>query len=133
MPNGLTCFLIDNDKDDQEIFSLALAEVDPSIHLDTASNGLEAIRRLKEVPPFTPDCIFIDMNMPLMNGRECLAEIKKIERLANIPVYIYSTAANPTTIDELKREGVTDFIVKPTSFTGLVAVLFNLCKPKNVL
>jgi CheY-like chemotaxis protein len=133
MRNEPTCFLIDNDKDDQEIFSLALAEANPSLHFEAANNGLEGIRRLKEDTGFTPDYIFIDMNMPFMNGQECLREIRTIDRLQHIPVYIYSTAANPATMEQVRKSGASDFLVKPNSFTGLVELLQVLCNQKNAL
>lgn len=126
MSNARKCFLIDNDKDDQEIFAMSLSGVDPAIQLYTADSGLQALQILKADPSFIPDCIFIDMNMPMMNGRECLREIKKLEHLHNTSVYMYSTSANPASVAEVKKLGVTDFIIKPTSFTALVALLKNL-------
>jgi CheY-like chemotaxis protein len=75
------CFLIDDDEDDLEIFKMALGEIDPSITLHYAFSGVEALKKLNADPCLIPHVIFIDWNMPRMNGRQCLEEIKKTERL----------------------------------------------------
>jgi CheY-like chemotaxis protein len=70
-----TVFLIDDDRDDREIFMEALAEIDNSAICYTAENGLDALNKLNEnlvIPQF----IFLDLNMPRMSGRECLVELK---------------------------------------------------------
>lgn len=119
----VTCFLIDNDAEDQEIFCLALQEVDETICCTFADNGLAALEKLRADVAFLPSCIFIDLNMPLMNGLQCLAEIKKIERLHHTPVYIYSTAADPQSMQQALHTGATEFLVKPASFRQLVELL----------
>ena len=87
-----TCLLIDNDVDDQEIFSMALGEIDSTISCLMADDGLSAIEKLTTNPGYTLSYIFIDMNMPLMDGKQCLQEIRKIPAYAEVPIYIYSTA-----------------------------------------
>ena len=59
-------FLIDDDPDDQHIFAEALLEVDDSVSLLTASNGLDALERLTDATLPLPDLIFLDLNMPKM-------------------------------------------------------------------
>ena len=116
MQNQSTSLLIDNDTDDQEIFSMALGEIDSTISCLMADDGLSAIEKLTTSPGCIPSYIFIDMNMPLMDGKQCLQEIRKIPAYADVPIYIYSTAANPTLVAEAKTLGATDFIMKPTGF-----------------
>ena len=70
-----TCLLVDDDEDDAEIFSIALNEANPDIKCLTAADGLEALEMLRD-PSFIPDYIFLDLNMPLMTGKECLVEIR---------------------------------------------------------
>ncbi len=81
MEDRIICFLIDDDDDDQEIFSLALSNIDDNIHCITANDGIDALVRLNKEDTFTPNFIFLDLNMVRMNGRECLSEIRKIPRL----------------------------------------------------
>jgi len=130
MQMGTRCFLIDNDEDDQEIFLLALQEIDPSITVAVADNGTDAINQLTDTGQI-PSFIFIDMNMPAMNGRQCLEAIREMRHLASVPVYMYSTAANPRSIEEVKKLGATDFIVKPPSFKELTRLLAAILPEKN--
>lgn len=120
------CFLIDNDEEDQEIFSMALQEIDAGISCICANDGVAAIKHLIENENFIPSFIFIDMNMPMMNGKQCLQEIKKIDRLKPIPLYIYSTTADPASIAHVKEMGATDFIIKPSSYKALIESLSAL-------
>ena len=120
------CFLIDNDEEDQEIFHMALMEADAGLACVFADNGANGLTLLKNDPSFIPSVIFIDMNMPIMDGRQCLEEIKKLPHLKDVPVYIYSTTADPGTIREIKALGAADFIEKPASYKDLTALLSNL-------
>jgi DNA-binding response OmpR family regulator len=119
MHEKITCFLIDDDEDDQEIFTLALNNIDEAISCVTANDGIDALNKLSLNDNFTPDFIFLDLNMVRMNGRECLVEIKKIQRLQQVPIIIYSTSSEQKDISETKELGATDYIVKPPSMTQL--------------
>jgi DNA-binding response OmpR family regulator len=119
MHENITCFLIDDDDDDQEIFTLALSNIDQSISCITANDGIEALQKLHQENNFTPDFIFLDLNMVRMNGLECLVEIKKIQRLQNTPIIIYSTSSEQKDISATQLLGAADYIVKPPSMTQL--------------
>jgi DNA-binding response OmpR family regulator len=119
MHDKITCFLIDDDDDDQEIFSLALNNIDQAISCVTANDGIDALHKLNIDNTFTPDFIFLDLNMVRMNGLECLAEMKKIQRLQNIPIIIYSTSSEQKDISASKLLGAADYIVKPPSMAQL--------------
>lgn len=120
MQEKIICFLIDDDDDDQEIFSLALSTIDRDITCITANDGIDALNRLNMDAGFLPDYIFLDLNMVRMNGRECLCEIRKLPRLNNTPVIIYSTSSEQKDIIETKQLGAADYIVKPPSISILV-------------
>jgi CheY-like chemotaxis protein len=125
----IKCFLIDDDPDDQEIFSIALKELSPAIQCFFANDGVEALERLNTGKSFIPDYIFIDLNMPRMNGAQCLAAIKKIGRVKSTPVFIYSTTAEPGMITETQRLGATGFIVKPVYIADLTTILRQHLQP----
>lgn len=108
--------IVDDDEDDRDIFLEALKNVDSSINCMSATNGEEALRILQNVKIPTPDVIFLDMNMPRMDGKECLTEIKKTEKLQHIPVIIYTTTSRTEDIEEMKRKGAVHFLTKPTEF-----------------
>lgn len=122
----MTCFLIDDDIDDQEIFALALRRLDKSITCMTASNGTEALEKLRQNKHAVPDYIFLDLNMPGMSGKQCLVELKKDERLSRIPVIIYTTSSEPNDIADTKELGAFAFLTKPTHLTDLVKELSGI-------
>ena len=124
--NLTNCFLIDDDEDDYEIFRMALNEIDPGIILHYSFNGADAISMLTGGFHAVPDYIFIDWNMPKMNGRQCLEEIRKTERLKNVPVYIYSTSSDPRAIEVTRQLGGSDFIIKPSNISSLVNILAQI-------
>jgi CheY-like chemotaxis protein len=121
------CLFIDDDVDDQEFFCDAAQTIDPEILCTFAGNGVEALSKLND-ETFTPNFIFIDMNMPKMNGRETLEQIRKMSRLNEASVFIYSTAAAPRTTEEMMAMGATDFLVKPSSVQGLQELLGKILK-----
>jgi CheY-like chemotaxis protein len=122
----MKCLLVDDDFDDQEIFSIALKDVDPSIEIVFANDGVEAINMVNAEKSFNPDIIFIDMNMPRMNGSQCMVEIRKLERLKSTPIYMYSTFCDPKRVSDILELGATDFIVKPTKIEELSDILHQL-------
>jgi CheY-like chemotaxis protein len=119
---GKKCLLVDDDEDDKEIFSLALAEADPTIDCFIASDGIEALAMLKN-ESFIPDYIFLDLNMPLMSGKECLSEIRKQPHLRQVPVIIFSTSSSQKDIQDTKDLGASSFITKPPLISTLAEKL----------
>lgn len=127
----IQCFLIDDDEDDREIFSLALNEVNPAIECIVACDAFEALEKLAD-EHFIPDIIFLDLNMPRLNGKKCLMEIKKIAHISNVPVIMYSTSLNNTDIAETKRLGAADFVSKPSSVFALTKILTHIFETQNL-
>jgi CheY-like chemotaxis protein len=110
---------VDDDRDDYEIFCEALKVAKPKVKCRHVSDGLEALEYLNDGNPL-PDYIFMDVNMPLMGGEECLRQIKDIPRLKKIPVIMYSTTKNQDEIAAYNRLGAKGFLVKPSTFRKLV-------------
>lgn len=119
MRSAITCVLIDDDIDDQEIFLYAMREIDPEITCRFFNDGDVAVRELLKDKDFLPDCFFIDLNMPRMHGKACLAEIKKIDRLKRVPVAIYTTSADPKDKADTLQAGADAYIVKEASLVDL--------------
>lgn len=111
MDQPLQILLIDDDSDDREIFSWVMKSLHPSSEIDSASDGQEALDKLKD-HQYNPDLIFLDLNMPRMHGLECLRHIRKMERLRQNPVIVYSTSSNPHDISESRMAGASEYIVK---------------------
>src|SRR4051812_48627963 len=106
--------LIDDDEDDQNFFVEAVDALSLSAVVTILDNGVEALKRLS-AKQLVADLIFLDLNMPLMNGHEFLTTIRKDPLLKNIPIIIFSTSGSAKTIQSTKDLGAMDFIHKPTS------------------
>jgi DNA-binding NarL/FixJ family response regulator len=117
------CLIIDDDQDDQEIFLLCLRAVSKEIGFRAMGDCVEAISLLEMETDYTPDCIFIDVNMPKLNGIECLKRIKAIERMQHAKVFMYSTTSDTWVVEESKRLGAREFIVKPSKASELKEIL----------
>lgn len=119
-----SCFLIDDDDDDRDIFALALENAHGISRCIMAKNGVDAVKIINETD-FIPEYIFIDLNMPLMSGKECLSALKK-SRLATVPIIVYTTSSNCKDVEETKKLGAAHYLVKPTSITALTEILSNI-------
>lgn len=124
------CFLIDDDIDDQEIFNLALQQLSDPVDCIVANNAIEALARFRSDTSFIPDHIFIDVNMPRMNGIECLKEIKKLKHLDGAAIFIYSTTSDHHIISMSHNLGA-QFIMKPSNLDTLVDILKESLTLKN--
>ena len=126
MNRAKSIFLVEDDEDDQIFFAECIDRIENAVMYGIASNGREALHTLDACHTL-PDMIFMDINMPLVTGLECLTEIIKNPRLNKIPVIMLST---DTGYSEIARQlGAKAFIKKPTDCTTLqkkVAQLINL-------
>jgi CheY-like chemotaxis protein len=122
MPKYNRILLIDDDEDDREIFLTALERIETNVECQAFGNAREVLDKLQEKQLIT-DLIFLDLNMPLMTGQQFLIEIKKIPRLKEIPIIIFSTTSHRETIKLMKDLGAMEFITKPEDFTDLVKTL----------
>jgi|SRR6185436_1371117 len=128
----LTCFLIDDDDDDRDIFREALNDSKFNVHLFEAVNGLDALQKLPPHTNFLPDFIFLDLNMPVMSGKELLIEIKANEKLKNIPVIIYSTSDYLKFVKETEALGASLYVVKPSSIEKLAQILASILRKERM-
>ena len=122
-PHQLTVFLADDDADDRLIFEEAMLEVNEQVKLIMAKNGEQLMGILKEKTPPPPYLIFLDLNMPLKNGFECLEEIKTSKKYKNIPVVVFSTTNQPDAIDAVYSKGADYYLCKPDNFQKLKTLL----------
>ena len=115
--------LADDDVDDVILFCEALREIDPSIQCYTAHDGKAALDLLDGGLTHLPDIIFLDINMPRMNGWQCLVKLKDSEKYQGIPVLMYSTSTNQKDADMAVDLGALCFFSKPNEFNELKKVL----------
>jgi len=116
--------LVDDDADDQLFFCDALLEINSNIRCELANNGQEALSLLAS-PPY-PKLIFLDLNMPVMNGFDCLAELRKKENLSQIPVIIFTTTSDHHAIRRTYDLGANAFFKKPNEYSTFLTKLRNI-------
>jgi CheY-like chemotaxis protein len=117
MKRKLNCILlVDDDPDDNMYHRIIIEEMNIVNRIDVALNGLEALAYLKKEEQLPPDIIFLDLNMPKMNGWEFLEQYKHLskEQKAKVVLVILTTSANPDHIKKAQEiEEVTGFETKP--------------------
>ena len=114
MKENISLLIVDDDDDDRNLFIETVKEVDEDIECNTANDGLQALDLLKNSLNL-PDFIFLDLRMPRFNGKKCLLELKKDERLKTIPVIIYTTSNDVEESNYLKEMGAVYFMSKPSN------------------
>ena len=119
--------LADDDEDDRFFFSQAVAAIDAAIECIMVSNGKEVLTILQNDIFSLPDYVFLDLNMPVMNGLQCLEAIKKDPHCSTTLVIIYSTTINKEMESNLIKAGAFASFVKPSSPAALAHVLRQLC------
>ncbi len=131
----IVILLADDDEDDCFLVKEAFEESHISNNLQIVNDGEELLRYLYHKGDFSdsskypkPDLILLDLNMPRIDGKQALAEIKSDELLRKIPVVILTTSEAEEDIVKTYDLGVNSFITKPISFEGLVEVIKTLGK-----
>jgi CheY-like chemotaxis protein len=118
--------LIDDDRDDAELFKEALSEINSSISFEHYEDSRQGLQNLLEKHNNLPDVIFLDINMPIISGWQCLAEFKKAEHLKNIPVILFTTSSQPREKEIAKELGAAGFITKPNEYKMLKELLASV-------
>lgn len=104
----------DDDIDDIKFVEDSFSETTQNIELVTTYNGLDLVRYLEELSPLDPNpcLIILDVNMPLMNGKEALQKIRQMDRFQNIPVVLFTTSS--TDFDKnFANKHNAGFVTKP--------------------
>ncbi len=122
--------MCDDDPDDQLLVSDALEEAQLSTPIDFTNNGKELLQYLNREGEFShlvdqplPGLILLDLNMPVMDGREVLSKIKQHEKFRSIPIIVLTTSKAEAEIVRTYNMGVNSFIMKPVSFDSLVEMI----------
>jgi len=121
----MSILYVDDDIEDIEIFQDAVNAVDPSIQYIAVHSGKELFDILNSSGPL-PDHVVLDINMPGMDGKSCLQEIRMDRKFDGINVIIYSTNSFPKDVEDIRSLGAT-FIRKANSFNDLCGMIRNLC------
>ena len=124
--------IVDDDLDDVAIFCEVMRDNFQDAFIIVAENGVDALQKLQGRTVPIPDCIFLDINMPKMDGKTCLGLLKKDEELKHIPVVMYTTASCQQMKKEIKKLGATEFLTKQASFPKIREDLLNVVQSIQV-
>ena len=125
--------LVDDDDDDRMIFAEVLSEIYPSIDLQLVESGADLSQKLY-VENNSPDIIFLNVNMPMKNGFDCLKEIReRPDNLKFLKIIMFSTSKNPDTIQLSMQLGADFYVVKPVSVKDLKNLINKIIMYREVL
>ncbi len=113
-------WLADDDEDDQSIFESALKEISSLVNLTTFSDSKALLAELEKLQP---DLLFLDINMPCLDGNKCLKVIRDNPSWDRMPVVMYSASSYSKDVKASYAFGATLYLVKPSSYKGLIKVL----------
>ncbi len=109
-------FLAEDDVEDIKFFTDIILEISPDIKISSAKNGIE-LMSLLESEKQLPDFIFMDLNMPIKTGFECLKEIRSSEKFKAIKIVILTTSSQREQIKEVYKMGADLYLQKPNSYS----------------
>ncbi len=110
MKDQVSILLVEDNKHDQFFFVHALREIEHASLYAIADNGQDALDKLGD-PAALPDLIFTDINMPVMDGIECISRIVSDPQIRHIPLIVLSTDRKKVPV--VRELGVKAFIEKP--------------------
>jgi|SRR4051812_40717761 two-component system response regulator len=124
------CILVaDDDTDDQFMLKEAFASLNFDKEIRTVENGEELLDYLTMKGKYSdtslpiPKLILLDLNMPKIDGRQCLRLIRTNPQYSKIPIIIFSTSNNPEDISQSYELGANSYIIKPYSYNELVEII----------
>lgn len=125
------CILVaDDDTDDQFMLKEAFSSLNFDKEIRTVENGEELLDYLSRKGKYSndaslpfPKLILLDLNMPKIDGRQCLRLIKENPDYCKIPIIIFSTSNNPEDISQSYELGANSYIIKPYSYNELVEII----------
>ena len=118
--------LIDDDEDEQSIFTEAIHAANIAVDCVYANNAEQGIKLLDNL---LPDFIFLDFNMPGMNGIQCLKKLKEKLSFKEIPIILYSTGADERLADTAIKLGAAACFKKAFSIHAFADTLKKILLP----
>lgn len=118
----ILALMVDDDPDDFLFVNLAKKKIKSALELEYLDDGVKVLSYLEKVKKF-PDFVLLDINMPILDGKETLKKIKAHDDFKNIKVFILSTSAREEDKHFFKQIGAEDFFQKSCDIEGYADVL----------
>lgn len=126
----LNIYIADDDLDDLSFFKEALEDIPINIQVTHFDNGVDLMDRLFSDQTL-PEVIFLDLYMPIMDGFECLMDIRNFKKFKNIYIIAYSSIYREREVNQLKQDGANQFLKKSSSFKELKKLLLDSLSKVN--
>lgn len=123
----LRIYIADDDFDDRDFFMEALKNIPLKTEVSQFDNGVDLMDKLFSDVTL-PHVIFLDLYMPIMDGFECLMDIRNFKKFNNIYIIAYSSIYRDREVNQLKQEGANQFLKKSSSFKELKELLLKSLK-----
>jgi CheY-like chemotaxis protein len=122
--------LVEDSPSDTDLTVEALREAKVSNHLSIVEDGVQALEFLRREGKYggapRPDLILLDLNLPRMDGRAVLAEIKTDDRLKTIPVVVLTTSRAEQDVLQAYQHHANCYITKPVDFEQFLRVVHSI-------
>ena len=118
MKEDVTIFYADDDQDDLEFFKEIVSEIGENFNVITQNNGEELLNAIKNPPPH-PHVVFIDINMPGINGLEVLKKLRADGMHKELPIVMFSTSKDEDIIAKSRQLGASYYMPKSGMFDQL--------------
>lgn len=120
----MNVYLVDDDGDDHEIFEMALQQTSLNTTFTSFYSGFELLTHLEANKAKVADpLIFVDLNMPKMNGIELISNLVNDNYLTKYKIVVYSTTSTEQYKQQALSLGASSYLIKPTNFPKLVEAL----------
>ena len=128
--NPIEILLVEDDPGDVDLAKESLEESKLRVNLNVVEDGVKAIDFLRKTDPYfdapTPDLVLLDLNLPRKDGREVLADLRKDERLAAIPVVVLTTSDADEDILKSYGLGANCYVTKPVGMEQFMKVIQSI-------
>lgn len=124
--------LVEDNEADVLLTQLAFQESRLLVNMDTVDDGEKCMAYLRKQAPYreapTPDLILLDLNLPVMDGREVLAEMIEDDALRKLPVVVLTTSKSDSDLLAMYNLRCSSYIIKPIDFEQFHRVIKHLCE-----
>lgn len=126
MATTKTILYVDDDSDDRFFLSTTINKLNPSISIIEKENGLDALNYLSEAKEKNklPSLVILDINMPVLDGKKTLEQIRSLYTDSELPVVIFTCSQNQSEKNMFKNKGV-DMFTKPMEISELDEIVKN--------
>ncbi len=120
--------LVDDDPDDRDIFSDAFHTLKIQAELLLLESGQQLMDYIDKIDLSIPTIVFLDLNMPVVSGLDCLKYLREKQTNTDFFITIYSTSASQTDVEKAYFHGANGYIKKPSGFHQLQDMMLRIIK-----